>query len=106
MSLRINKLKYKLILRSTQPSDKVCVLNIMPVPSIFSFFHNVFYPIKEECISSAILKLSSANSYNLDKANILLSSRGLSLTRQSKSVGFTWYTLCTTFPRWNINHFT
>ena len=52
----------------------------MLVTSIFVFFHIDFYPIKEKKRNvSATIKLSSANTLNLDNAKTLSSGNGLKL---------------------------
>ena len=51
----------------------------MLVTSIISFFHIVFYPIKEIIIILRTLILSSANAFNLDQAKILSFGKVLTL---------------------------
>ena len=53
----------------------------MLVPSIFSFSHIVFYPIKEiKIIILTTFILLSANAFNLDQAKILLFGKELTLS--------------------------
>ena len=50
----------------------------MLVTSIFSFTHNVFYPIQEKLPHCALMKLPSANAFNLDKYRTMSSVSELS----------------------------
>ena len=47
------------------------------VTSNFSFSHNVFYPLRELSVISSNLKLSSANSFNLEESKMLSFGKGL-----------------------------
>ena len=47
------------------------------ITSNFSFSHSVFYPLRELSIISSNLKLSSANSFNLEESKMLSFGKGL-----------------------------
>ena len=45
--------------------------------SIFSFSHNVFYPVRNKFLIGVTFMLSSANAFKLDKSKILLFGKEL-----------------------------
>ena len=45
--------------------------------SIFYFSHDVFYPIREKLHQLNCIEIVSANAFNLDKAKILSSGKGI-----------------------------
>ena len=49
------------------------------VTSNFSFSHSVFYPLRELSVISSNLKLSSANSFNLEESKMLSFGKGLNI---------------------------
>ena len=61
------------------------------VTSIFSFSHNVFYPINKNLHHPSCNKVLSANTFEFDKDEILSDSKGLIivLTLSQTSPGFT-----------------
>ena len=58
--------------------------------SIFSFFHNVFYPLQKEFPCLSYIILWSANALNLDQSKILSFGKGLT-THYETFVAKSWY---------------